>query len=642
MNSSPFRALIPALTLAALSTPALATPPASPVITSGTWNSSNSLTLNWQDTSTDEDGFIFAYRVGTSGNFTPYGDDIAKNKVTKSFTIDASFRLCDYVFQWVVVSYKVVGTGREYGLSGTIDLMPPPPVGTTQCPPILRTGTYLSGMVNAPLSQQLDIVRRNTTTGVPIVLTSGITGTGLPSGLALTPAGLITWTPTAVGRYSFPLSAQEGGSPVLTKTMKITVFRPVPALVAPVNSTPLTNRTLRKGGAPLQIDLSNHFSDPDVTQASRIVFNTGTMDFVYYPSAAPATVTNFLGYISRGDYTNSIIHRSIPGFVLQGGGYKAVAGATSVPRQPAVVNEPEISNTRGTVAMAKLGTDPNSATSEYFISLGDNASNLNNQNEGFTVFARVAGNGMAVADGIAALTTKDFSTTNSALPDCPVTNPPPAAFDTASLVKVVSAAPVNPLSFTAQSSAPAICEVAVAGSQLTLTSHAPGTAVISVTATDLDNQPLPGTFNVTVNEPLSDWLTAQNFPVPADAAALSNPDGDAAVNIMEYALMTNPQSPSPAPLPQSGVTTVGASKYLTLAFPVRKYTSDAFAYAVEAGNGLEGGWTPVWTSAQGFAHAQVVSFTDQPDRTNVTIRDTAAITAGGKRFLRLRVTDTPQ
>ena len=61
-----------------------------------------------------------------------------------------------------------------------------------------------------------------------------------------------------------------------------------------------------------------------------------------------------------------------------------------------------LKNNRGTVAMAKLGSDPNSATSEFFISLANNAANLNNQNEGFTVFARVAGNGMTVADAIAA------------------------------------------------------------------------------------------------------------------------------------------------------------------------------------------------------------------------------------------------
>ena len=614
-----FFAVLPCLLAAPFSTRAAG--PEKPTNFLLTWAPSGLINCSWKDKSSNETGFVVAYRTSPTAQFEGYAE-VAANVVTYSDT-PTNWPGCSN-FEWTVFAFKGPDTAREYSdASNVVSIVAPPRLKTA----------FATGVTGQAFSFALTTDCNN----------PAFTTDTLPAGLTFNPATkTITGTPTNIVR-GFPFNvAITSGTVTSTQTAKITIFRPVPALVAPVNGTPLIDRTLRKDGTPLQVDLSAHFSDPDVTQASRIVFNTGTMDFVYYPSAAPASVTNFLGYISRGDYTNSIIHRSITGFVLQGGGYKAGAGATSVPRQPAVVNEPEISNTRGTVAMAKLGTDPNSATSEYFISLADNSQNLNNQNEGFTVFARVAGNGMTVADSIAGLTRKNFSTTNSALTDCPVTDPPPAAYDVASLVKVVSAAPVNPLAFTAQSSAPAVCEATVAGTQLTLTSHAPGTAVISVTATDLDNQPLASIFNVTVNEVLADWLTAQNFPVPADALALSNPDGDAAVNIMEYALMTNPQSPSPVPLPQSGVTTVGASNYLTLTFPVRKYTSDAFAYAVEAGNGLEGGWTPVWTSAQGFAHAQVVSSTVQPDRTNVTIRDTAAITAGGKRFLRLRVTDTPQ
>jgi len=60
-------------------------------------------------------------------------------------------------------------------------------------------------------------------------------------------------------------------------------------------------------------------------------------------------------------------------------------------------------NVRGTVAMAKLGGDPNSATSQWFINMGNNSANLDAQNGGFTVFARVTAPGMVVADRIAAL-----------------------------------------------------------------------------------------------------------------------------------------------------------------------------------------------------------------------------------------------
>jgi cyclophilin family peptidyl-prolyl cis-trans isomerase len=128
-------------------------------------------------------------------------------------------------------------------------------------------------------------------------------------------------------------------------------------------------------------------------------------------------VANFLGYALRGNFTNSIIHRSVPGFVIQGGGF-GLNGSTIVPvkTDAAVVNEPGISNTRGTVAMAKVDGDPDSATSQWFINLADNSGNLDQQNGGFTVFGRVAGNGMAVADRVAGLARQNLGGALGQLP----------------------------------------------------------------------------------------------------------------------------------------------------------------------------------------------------------------------------------
>ncbi len=123
-----------------------------------------------------------------------------------------------------------------------------------------------------------------------------------------------------------------------------------------------------------------------------------------YDEQAPETVANFLDYVRDGDFNRSFIHRSDPGFIIQGGGYAFVDGVvTPVPTDPPVVNEPGISNLRGTVAMAKRSGDPNSATSQWFINLADNSAVLDGQNGGFTVFGEVTGNGMVVVDAIAAL-----------------------------------------------------------------------------------------------------------------------------------------------------------------------------------------------------------------------------------------------
>ncbi len=131
----------------------------------------------------------------------------------------------------------------------------------------------------------------------------------------------------------------------------------------------------------------------------------GDIDVVLLKDIAPATVANFLGYVNRKEYDNTFIHRSVPSFVIQGGGYQYVNDSVViVPQQQPIVNEFNISNTRGTLAMAKLGGDPNSATNQWFFNLGDNSANLDNQNGGFTVFGRVANSSsLAAMDTIAAV-----------------------------------------------------------------------------------------------------------------------------------------------------------------------------------------------------------------------------------------------
>ncbi len=130
-----------------------------------------------------------------------------------------------------------------------------------------------------------------------------------------------------------------------------------------------------------------------------------------FETQTPITTTNFLNYINSDAYTNGIFHRSVPKFVIQGGGFKIVDGTTRKTLAPVntfapITNEFKISNTRGTVAMAKLSGNPNSATSQWFVNLADNSGppgNLDTQNGGFTVFGHVIFDGMNVIDAIEAL-----------------------------------------------------------------------------------------------------------------------------------------------------------------------------------------------------------------------------------------------
>ena len=150
----------------------------------------------------------------------------------------------------------------------------------------------------------------------------------------------------------------------------------------------------------------------------------GNFEINLYDQTTPATVANFLSYANNGSYQNTVFHRTEKGFVAQAGGFRFsgnnAAPFTAVTTQAAIKNEPKWSNVRGTIAMAKAPGNPNSATNQWFINLGDNSSNLDLQNGGFSVFGQVTGIGMEVVDAIAAL--PNLRLTDPNFPSVPVRN----------------------------------------------------------------------------------------------------------------------------------------------------------------------------------------------------------------------------
>lgn len=121
----------------------------------------------------------------------------------------------------------------------------------------------------------------------------------------------------------------------------------------------------------------------------------------------PKTVENFLNYVRNGFYTNTIFHRVIDGFMIQGGGL--TSDMAQKPTESAVLNEAKAAkpNKRGTIAMART-MDPHSATAQFFINVADNAflnfSGEHAQGYGYCVFGEVV-EGMDVVDAIAKVKT---------------------------------------------------------------------------------------------------------------------------------------------------------------------------------------------------------------------------------------------
>lgn len=178
----------------------------------------------------------------------------------------------------------------------------------------------------------------------------------------------------------------------------------------------------------------------------------GAVDIALFDNEAPLTVANFLSYVNSGAYNNSFIQRSIPFFVIQGGGYimDSATGLRQITAGPPVANEfsASRSNLRGTIAMSKVSGNPDSATSQWFINLADNSATLDTQNGGSTVFGRVTGNGMAVVDAIAALT----AVSAGGFSNLPVTSVPASGQLGQSELVMVTATTVLPGAATASDS----------------------------------------------------------------------------------------------------------------------------------------------------------------------------------------------
>ncbi len=122
---------------------------------------------------------------------------------------------------------------------------------------------------------------------------------------------------------------------------------------------------------------------------------------------APKSVANFLNYVKSGHYDNTVFHRVIPGFMVQGGGFKP--GMDQKPTQAPITNEADngLKNDNYTVAMART-SDPHSASAQFFINVRDNDflnfRAPNAQEYDYCVFGKVVA-GQEVVDKIKKVTT---------------------------------------------------------------------------------------------------------------------------------------------------------------------------------------------------------------------------------------------
>ena len=289
------------------------------------------------------------------------------------------------------------------------------------------------------------------------------------------------------------------------------------------------------------LDLFNNFDDPFTTGlvahfqlVDRTLGNGGLTNVVLFDQAgqgAPLAVQNFLNYVGEEerpeDYINTIIHRSVPSFVIQGGGFTVEnLSVNPVPPDPPVQNQfsAERSNLRGTIALARLGGQPNSATSQWFFNLSDN-SFLDDVDEGdgFTVFGEVVSEvDLEAVDAIAALPVFNATGINPAFGELPLivddpANPVIEQDDNFVRYESITVTRPQELAFSiVNNSNPNLVDVSLDQDQGQLVlDYLPGvvgSADITVSATNLLGNTIEETFTVTALEHADNGIEDADLP----------------------------------------------------------------------------------------------------------------------------------
>lgn len=488
------------------------TAPTAPLLQPGSLTETQAV-LTWIDNSTAEGGYeILARQAGSSNPPTPV-NAVAANTTSASVSLTPGASL----------EYFVRGFFVRTSTQGDVAL-------TSNSPGLIITARdgvtsplYVEIVKDAPMSTY-------TLTQSTSSTLSSRSVTDLPAGLTFdSNAGTVTGTPTIAGvtQSNVTLTFANGW----THNNKL-VFR---VLSPPVVSS-FSPQTLTLG-TPETVSLIGKFTDPDATSAARVntnlTVNGGNMDFILFDAATPLHVANFMGYANRGDYVNTVFHRTIPGFITQGGAFRADTAPTAflaVPTQAQVTNEPGISNVRGTVALAKLPSGPSTGTNQFFVNLANNGPNLDFQNGGFTAFGRVTAPGMAVADAMAALPTGDYNVTiggnTNVFDDFPFNAASaPATMNNTQAVKINSVTALPVLRYTLVSnSAPTMATASITGNNLSLTPIGLGSTVLVVRATDLDGLTVDHSVTITVDGVFAVTVTPYDYGLNLSWPVVQNAD----------------------------------------------------------------------------------------------------------------------
>ncbi len=444
--------------------------------------------VTWKDVSTRESSYKVQYRK--AGTTDAFKDAVAASNAVE-LEVGNLVPGMLYDFKVAAIATDLSGVVNGVGVSPTVQGRTKDGIASTLNPAIFYGVPFAHDILISRSSELKTLVVTNLPDGL------GYDGT----------LRRVSGTLNEEGVKTFTVTATFNDDSTVAKTITLRVIRPArpPVANAPFDAVNVA------AAANTNVSLTGKFSDPDTASAARFTTTKGSFDVILYSLAAPATVDNFLDYIDADRYDNTFFHRSVDTpasqlVILQGGGYSYTSanGFKQVTKfTGAIANEPGISNMRGTVGLAKLGSAANSGSSEFYINMDDvNAGNLDTQNTGFTVFGRIPEAGLDTIETIHDLPTGEYSISgfaSSIFTDVPMDAvTAPAAMEPAKLVKITGVAAAPILTYGVESQNPAVATASLGGTTITIHGVAAGSTNIVVTATDLDGNGVSQNIAVTV------------------------------------------------------------------------------------------------------------------------------------------------
>ena len=595
-----------------------AVPPAAPSnFHHASSNANNQATLAWDDNSSDEAGFVLEVWNGASW-FDPFGA-LAADETELPITGFSTGS---------VVSWRIRAFNAASEFSDPVEL----------------TVTMRVGSVGAPDYHQSQIGE-----SINLQLTSpGFTSPTFELGAL--PEGV---TFNAATSEISGITTEGGFFPILIKAIEGIDERRASIALAIIDPPQVTAPQSPQGiaGTSQDLDLNSVFDDPDTETTAVIKTNLGDIPLTLFDTAAPVTCDNFKGYMDRGDWDNTIIHRSVPGFVLQGGWLYPEIGSgkifTTVPSQGFIADEYDDARPNAATTFAMAKNNPNQATTNWFIGLRDNAQNLDLQAGGFAAFARLIGAGRTVTSAIDALTDATYSGISingvggRELANMPLTEVTAESPLESQLVVVSSVERVDPMTFelVGNSHPSAVAASLDDSGMLSLgyaavtESEAGGESTITVAATDFDGARTEYSFTAKSLVDYTGWAGVFLGGAPED-----NTDGGILTDLQEYAFGGAPTASGDdsSIAPHLAEVEVAGESYDAIVFYHRKYASD-LVYTVQATTDLVV-WADLWTSADGNGAEAVAATEDMGAFWKRTVRPPAPRAAGGSRqFFRVVV-----